>query len=153
MKLARRARICVMTTLKTVPSRSVCRSREGECILRRSQRNQRYARECTCRVDELPDPVLADNPDADTNEDTLQRGTDVQHRLCTVVEIVNRSRPFGKKICITSTFTYTGLDKCTAFNSSVFANDSGSRLTDVKSTRMTAIKDGVTGGVTLKSPI
>jgi hypothetical protein len=59
---------------------------------------------------------------------------------------VNQVRPFGKKICITSTFTYTEI--LAAFTSSVSMNDSGARITSFKSTRMTAIKDNVSGGIT-----
>jgi hypothetical protein len=153
----RRARICVMTTLKAkyLPDQFADHVKASAYCVVRNGINVTPENAPVVEVDELPDPVLADNPDADTNEDTLPSEALTSNTDCTGsgIEIVNKIRPFGKKICITSTFTYTGLDKCTAFNSSVFMNDSGSRLTDVKSTRMTAIKDGVTGGVTLKSPI
>jgi hypothetical protein len=85
-------------------------------------------------ADELPDPVLADNPDADTGEDTLPGDALTSNTDCVgdAISIVNQVRPFGKKICITSTFTYTGLDTCTAFTSSVSMNDSGARITSFK---------------------
>jgi hypothetical protein len=43
--------------------------------------------------DELPDPVLADNPDADTNEDTLPSEALTSNTDCTGsgIDIVNRS--------------------------------------------------------------
>jgi hypothetical protein len=68
-------------------------------------------------VDELPWPSSNDNPDADTNEDTLPSEALTSNTDCTRGGIGNREQDqtFGKKICITSTFTYTGLDKCTAF--------------------------------------
>jgi hypothetical protein len=53
-------------------------------------------------ADELPDPVLADNPDADTGEDTLPGDALTSNTDCVdAISIVNQVRPFGKKICIT----------------------------------------------------
>jgi hypothetical protein len=122
-----------------VPSRPVCRSREGECIPRRSTKSTTPENAPVVGRWTTWPSSSHDNPDADTNEDTLPSEALTSNTDCTGRWYWNREQDqtFGKKICITSTFTYTGLDKCTAFNLVCIHERFWSRMTDVKSTAWT----------------
>jgi hypothetical protein len=153
----RRARICVMTTVKAkyLPAQFADHVQTSAYCVMRAGVNVTPENAPIVEADELPSPVVADNPDAAGNEDTLpaDRLTTTSGCKGNGIDIVNSVRPYGKKICIDSTFTYTGDGTCTAFHSTVTTNKLGASVVSFKSTRMTTVKDSKTGGIVLKSPI
>jgi hypothetical protein len=98
---------------------------------------------------------VADNPDADSEEDVLPGDLFVTSTGCqgNNIAIINNVRPYGKKVCIDTVLTYEGDGVCTAFHVNVAMNRNGASVTSMKSSRTTVYTDSISGDVMLKSPI